>query len=63
MTQRTNGMPELKYSEEVFRDMYEALTMAKDALRTLLYEHPGDDIGKAQMEVIDKALAKARGGK
>ncbi len=25
MTQQTHGMPELKYSEETFRDMYEAL--------------------------------------
>ncbi|MDP2363698.1 MAG: hypothetical protein Q8M94_08005 [Ignavibacteria bacterium] len=25
MTQQTNGMPELKYSEETFRAMYEAL--------------------------------------
>jgi len=25
MTQQTNGTPELNYSEEVFRDMYEAL--------------------------------------
>ena len=25
MNQQTNGTPELKYSEETFRDMYEAL--------------------------------------
>lgn len=25
MTQQTSGMPELKYSKEAFRDMYEAL--------------------------------------
>jgi len=28
MTQQTNGTPELKYSEEAFRDMYEALKEA-----------------------------------
>jgi hypothetical protein len=42
-------------------DMYEALKMALDALRALLYEHPDDDIGSAQKEVIEKALAKAEG--
>jgi hypothetical protein len=27
MTQQTNGMLELKYSEETFRDMYEAIKL------------------------------------
>ncbi len=27
MTRQTNGMPELKYSEEVLRDKYEALKL------------------------------------
>lgn len=42
-------------------DMYEALKMGKDALKALLYEHPDDEIGKAQLKVIDKALSKAEG--
>ena len=29
MTRQTNGMPELKYSEETFRDMYEALKLVE----------------------------------
>ena len=42
-------------------DMYEALKMSKDALKTLLYEHPTDEIGIIQISVIDKALNKAEG--
>ncbi len=38
--------------------MYEALKVAKDALRTLLYAHPTDEIGKLQMEIIDKVMAE-----
>ena len=48
MTQQTNGTPELKYSEETFRDMYEALKMAQ--------EGTGDWRG-----MVDLALAKAEG--
>jgi len=29
MTQQTSGMPELKYSEETFRDMYEACKLTQ----------------------------------
>ncbi len=29
MTRQTNGMPELKYSEETFRDMYEKLSKVR----------------------------------
>ena len=37
--------------------MVKALKMAKDALKTLLYEHPDDDIGKTQKEMIDQVLS------
>ncbi|KKL11141.1 hypothetical protein LCGC14_2548780 [marine sediment metagenome] len=53
MTQQTNGMPELKYSEETFRVMYEALdTWLKS------------EFGVAPKHIVDKAIsarAKAEG--
>ncbi len=44
MTRQKNGMPELKYSEETFRDMYEALkeicsVMSTQCSVAYLYKH------------------------
>jgi len=54
MTQQTNGMPELKYSEETFRDMYEA---CKDVFKYTCGRQDG--ISKRLRIVVEKALAKA----
>ena len=56
MTQQTHGTPELKYSEETFREMYEAL---KNLLVGL--DNP---MRIPSFELVDKAslaLAKAEG--
>ena len=61
MTQQTNGMPDLKYSEEAFRDMYEAL-IAWDELRKMQPLDSGADIDAILQkcaEITDKALLKA----
>ncbi len=56
MTRQTDGMPELNYSEEVFRDMYEAL-------KELLHKYRlvrGQIFGADQWEdAARQALAKA----
>lgn len=56
MTQQTNGTPALKYSEETFRDLYEAL---KELIER-------DDYGSIRLptqarDIMVKALAKAGG--
>ena len=57
MTQQTNGMPELKYSEETFRDMYEAL---KGLMRDYS-TNPNSDIFYAACLKAREAIAKAEG--
>ena len=52
-----SGTPELKYSEETFRVMYEALLLAKGTLEALHIQP--DDPRYLQ---IKQALAKADGG-
>ena len=57
MTQQTNGMPELKYSEEVFREMYEALKELSN------FDEQGGVEGKDHAVLIiraKRALAKAK---
>ena len=55
MTQQTNGTPELKYSEEIFRDLYEAL---KDAVADI--EKTGyTSVSSATR--MQRALARAEG--
>jgi len=50
MTQQTNGTPELNYSEETFRDMYEALKNLPER-KNILAEaaYTGGDIPKKWM--------------
>jgi len=61
MTQQTNGMPDLNYTEENFRDLYEA---GKQALSTLWVYF---DLIKKNPEIdprytnLKHALAKADG--
>ena len=43
--------------------LYEACKIALDLVTTVLYEHPDDEIAKAQKEAINKALSKAEGRK
>ena len=57
MTQQTSGMPDLKYSEETFREMYEALKGCR------FLRNPGISQFEWALvfERIDKILAKVRG--
>ena len=62
MTQQTNGMPELKYSEETFREMYEALkSITEEGTRCMELYQPIREI--YQIDKVDRlarqALAKA----
>ncbi len=56
MTQQTNGTPDLNYSEEAFKAMYEALESTRDILREI--HHYQDD--QPVLSPINKALAQAR---
>ena len=56
MTQQTNGMPELKYSEEAFRAMYEAL---KGLVNIFDKELPDGSIGRIRCDKGIRALALA----
>jgi hypothetical protein len=42
-------------------DMYEAIQIALDLVKTVLYEHPTDATAILQKTVIERALAKAEG--
>ena len=53
MTRQTNGTPELKYSEETFRDMYEALKQCRTVIDTLIMN---GHINKQSM-VLDASYA------
>jgi len=57
MTQQTNGMPDLNYSEENFHDLYEACLAALGVMATL-----DQDKGWVReiSSVIQKALTKAK---
>ena len=55
MTQQTNGMPDLKYSEEIFRDIYEAL---KECIAEL---EQAKGISQIWLNKWRQALAKAEG--
>ncbi len=57
MTKQTNGTPGLKYSEDTFREMYEAL---KGLLRDYS-TNPTSDIFFKACEMARDALAKAEG--
>ena len=49
MTQQTNGMPELKYSEETFRELYEALRKIRALTPdTIIYDIATTAISKAE---------------
>lgn len=74
MTQQTNGMPELKYSKEAFRDMYEELKANREWLEKftmkfyITAENPTyENMKKLYTELFEfvqgmsKALAKADG--
>ena len=65
MTQQTNGTPDLKYSEEAFRDMYEALKVM-NAGNSLSPGNPNRVWERATPPTVAilkafKALAKAEG--
>ena len=72
MTQQTHGTPELKYSEETFRDMYEALkkmlaNMNWETRETFndcgfgTHDEEWGKIHKPKLENLYKALSKAEG--
>lgn len=41
--------------------LYEVAKIALDLVKTVLYEHPDDEIAQAQKKVIEDALKEARG--
>ena len=59
MTQQTNGMPELKYSEETFRDMYEALKAVLPWAEQWI-KYLRTTVGKGQGKDADEIFAKAK---
>jgi len=42
-------------------DLLEVAHIALDLVKTVLYNHPNDDIAQAQKEVIEKAIDRAEG--
>jgi hypothetical protein len=42
-------------------DLLKVAYIALDLVKTVLYNHPDDDIAQSQKEVIEKAIAKAEG--
>ena len=64
MTQQTNGTPELKYSEETFRDMYEALKEIREAFSNVIVSLPRQGGKTWLLDSLRKgseALTKAEG--
>lgn len=63
MTQQTDGMPELKYSEEAFAQMYEAGLYAKALIEEIM---TGvlipKELASMVLESLGEALDKAEGG-
>lgn len=60
MTQQTNGMPDLNYNEETFKDLYEAL---EDIINQAEATHLpiGADLADSIRVFGKQALAKAEG--
>ena len=57
MTQQINGMPEFNYSEETFREMYEALRKVRVNIGHIIMTKADASL----VDEIDQALAKAEG--
>ena len=62
MTQQTHGTPDLKYSEEAFRDMYEALRLFNVNIDFVNDTNPNkDELLRVLVFGLRKALAKVEG--
>ena len=46
---------------EAIGDMYRATRIALDLVKTVLYNHPDDDIAQEQKKAIENAIAKSEG--
>lgn len=60
-TELDKGEARIKSLEVLNKELYEATKVGLDLVRTVLYEHPDDEIAQAQKIIIDKALAKYEG--